>query len=157
MKAGALAVLVNLVLNYVFIFDHFGIKGMGVAGAALATTISRIVELGILVSWTHRHTDKNPFAVGLYKSFKLPAPLIANIVRKGMPLMFNESLWSLGMTMLVQCYSVRGLSVVAAVNIAGVVFNVFSVVFIALGDSVAIIVSCSETTKWMKQKTLTQS
>ena len=140
MKAGALAVLVNLVLNYVFIFDHFGIKGMGVAGAALATTISRIVELGILVSWTHRHTDKNPFAVGLYKSFKLPAPLIGNIVRKGMPLMFNESLWSLGMTMLVQCYSVRGLSVVAAVNIAGVVFNVFSVVFIALGDSVAIIV-----------------
>ena len=42
--------------------------------------------------------------------------------------------------MLMQCYSVRGLSAVAGINIANTVFNVFSVVFIALGDAVAIIV-----------------
>ena len=140
MKAGAIAVIINLTLNYVFIFDHFGHKGMGVAGAALATVISRFAELAIVMAWTHRNTAKNPFAVGLYKTMKLPSNLVASIIRKGMPLMLNEALWSCGMTMLVQCYSVRGLNVVAAVNIAGVVFNVFSVVFIALGDSVAIIV-----------------
>ena len=42
--------------------------------------------------------------------------------------------------MLSQCYSVRGLNVIAAQNISGTINNVFNIVFIALGDSVAIIV-----------------
>ena len=63
-----------------------------------------------------------------------------NIVIKGTPLLFNEGLWASGMAMLTQCYSVRGLSVVASLNIANTINNVFNVVFIALGDSVAIIV-----------------
>ena len=44
------------------------------------------------------------------------------------------------MAMLTQCYSIRGLNVVAAQNISNTLNNVFNVVFIALGDSVAIIV-----------------
>ena len=44
------------------------------------------------------------------------------------------------MAMLTQCYSVRGLSVVAGLNISNTINNLFNVVFIALGDSVAIIV-----------------
>ena len=52
----------------------------------------------------------------------------------------NETLWSAGMAMLMQCYSVRGLSVIAGLNIANTINNVFNVVYIALGDAVAIIV-----------------
>ena len=59
---------------------------------------------------------------------------------KGSPLLFNEALWAAAMAVLTQCYSVRGLSVVAGLNIANTLNNVFNVVFIALGDSVAIIV-----------------
>ena len=55
-------------------------------------------------------------------------------------MLLNETLWAAGMAMLTQCYSVRGLNVVAGFNIANTIHNVFSVVFIALGDSVAIIV-----------------
>ena len=44
------------------------------------------------------------------------------------------------MAILTQCYSIRGLNVVAAQNIANTINNVFNVVFIALGDSVAIVV-----------------
>ena len=54
--------------------------------------------------------------------------------------MFNEALWSLGQAVLMQCYSVRGLSVIAAFNISSTISNVFNVVFIALGNAVGIII-----------------
>ena len=52
MIAGIAAVFVNLFLNYVLIFGHFGAPEMGVEGAALATVISRFAELAIVVFWT---------------------------------------------------------------------------------------------------------
>ena len=54
--------------------------------------------------------------------------------------MLNETFWAGGVAILMQCYSVRGLNVVAAMNISNTISNLFNVVFIALGDSVAIIV-----------------
>ena len=140
MKAGAIAVVFNLVLNYLLIFDHFGYKGLGVAGAAIATLISRVIEAWIIIRWTHKNKEKNPYAKDIYKSFKVSPALTKSLLKKGIPLVFNETLWGLGMTTLMQCYSVRGLSVVAATTIANVIFNVFSIVFIALGESIAIIV-----------------
>ena len=140
MKAGAIAVIFNLVLNYFLIFDHFGHKGLGVAGAAIATLIARIIEAAIIIYWTHKNKEKNPYAKGMFKSLKVSPALTKSVLKKGIPLVLNETLWGLGMTTLLQCYSVRGLSVVAAMNISSVIFNVFSIVFIALGDSIAIIV-----------------
>lgn len=140
MKAGAIAVVINLLLNYLLIFDHFGYKGLGVTGAAIATVVAKYVEATYIVIWTHKNTEKNSFAVGLYRSFKVPKLMVVNILKKGVLIMINEGLWSMGMTMLLQCYSMRGLGVVAAVNITNTIFNVFNIVFIALGDAVAIIV-----------------
>lgn len=140
MKAGIIAVVVNLILNYLLIFDHFGHKGMGVTGAAIATAISKYIEAAYILLWTHRSADKNPFVYGLYSSFKMPKSLVSNVVKKGIIIMINEGMWSLGMTMLMQCYSMRGLGVVAAVNIANTIFNVFNIVYIALGDATAIII-----------------
>ena len=59
---------------------------------------------------------------------------------KGVPLLLNEGLWAAGMAMLMQCYSVRGLDVVAAMNISNTLNNLFNVVFLSIGNSVAIIV-----------------
>ena len=94
----------------------------------------------IIVIWTHRHKEKNPFAKGLYKTLKVPGRLAWKIFVKGTPLLLNEALWATGVAMLVQCYSVRGLNVVAGLNISNTINNVFNIVFIALGDSVAIVV-----------------
>ena len=140
MKAGVTAVLVNLVFNYLLIYGKFGFPELGVRGAAIATVISRYVEVAIVIVWTHTHTDRMPFAKGLYSTLKVPASLTKKILIKGTPLLLNETLWAAGMAILTQCYSVRGLNVVAAQNIANTINNVFNVVFIALGDSVAIVV-----------------
>ncbi len=140
MKAGLISVLVNLVLNYIFIYGKFGAPAMGAAGAAVGTVASRVVEMLIVVVWTHRNTVKNQFVKGLYRSLYIPRELTKNICYKGLPLLVNEGMWSAGMAMLMQCYSVRGLDVVAAMNISNTLNNLFNVVFLSIGNSVAIIV-----------------
>lgn len=140
MKAGIFAVFVNLLLNYILIFGKFGAPALGVEGAAIATTVSRFVELAVVAGWTHKNTQKNGFIIGAYQSLRIPRGLVVKVLIMGMPLMINEALWSSGQAVLMQCYSVRGLSVVAAFNISSTISNVFNVVFIALGNSVGIII-----------------
>ena len=140
MVAGIIAVCVNLLFNYLLIFGPLFFPAMGVRGAAYATVLSRCVELGIITAYTHTHRARHRFAEGLYSSFAIPALLVRDITRKGMPLLINEFLWSLGMATLSQIYSLRGLDVVAATNISSTVYNLFSVAFLSMGSSAAIIV-----------------
>ena len=139
MAAGVAAVAVNLVLNYVFIFGHFGAPAMGVRGAALATVISRYVELLLVAGWTHRNWGKHPFIRGAYASMAIPGPLLKNIIVTGMPLLANELLWSLGVVTMNQCYSTCGLDVVPAMNISSTLGNLAGVVYQSLGVSVGIL------------------
>ena len=139
MVAGIAAVFVNLFLNYVLIFGHFGAPALGVEGAALATTISRFVELAIVAAWTHRNTVRNTFIIGVYHSVYIPGTLLRDITLKGMPLLINEFLWASGMAVLNQCYSTCGLDVVPATNISSTLYNVGSVVYLAMGSAVGII------------------
>lgn len=140
MKAGIAAVLVNLVLNYILIFGKFGVPALGVVGAGAATVTARFIETAIVIFWTHGNKRKNPFIVGAYKSFHIPAGLVGRIFIKGTPLMINEALWAGGMATLMQCYSVRGLAAVAGLNISSTIGSVFNVVYMALGSAVSIIV-----------------
>lgn len=140
MVAGIVAVIVNLALNYVLIFGHFGAPAMGVRGAALATVISRYVELVIVMIWTHRHSVEHPFIKGAYRSMYVPKWLFAEICKKGMPLLVNEFLFSSSLAILNQCYSLRGLDVVAAMNINSTLRNLTSVVFLSMGSVTAIII-----------------
>lgn len=140
MKAGVVAVIVNLVLNYILIYGKLGFPAMGVRGAAIATVISRYVEASIVIVWIHGKQKVLPFAKTLYRTLLVPRALVGKIMSKGMILLVNEALWSLGMTLLIQCYSTRGLSAVAGVNIANTLGNLFKVVFLAFGNSVGIMV-----------------
>ena len=140
MRASFLAVLVNLVLNYLLIFGKFDFPRLGVAGAAIATVISRYVECTVILLWTHGNQEVCPFIIGAYKSMRVPAALTRDIFRCGFPLLSNEILWATGTAVLSQCYSMRGLSVVAAYSISITVTNLFNISFISLGGCIAIIV-----------------
>ncbi len=139
MAAGICAVFVNLILNYVLIFGHFGAPALGVEGAAIATVVSRFLELAIVALWTHTHPEKHRYIRGAFRSFHIPGRLLKNILVKGMPLLVNEFFWASGMAIMNQCYSTCGLDVVPALNISRTLFDVGSVVFLSLGNSVGII------------------
>ena len=140
MTAGVCAVAVNTALNYVLIFGKCGAPELGVSGAAIATVISRFCECALITAWTHIKRGKYTFIQGVYKTVRVPAALAKQIIIKGSPLMLNEAMWSVGMAVMMQCYSVRGIDVVAAMNISTTVSNVFNVIFIALGSAIAIII-----------------
>ena len=140
MGAGIAAVLVNLVGNWILIYGHFGAPRLGVVGAAWATVLSRFVELAIILLFTHLNTRAHPFAAGLYRTVRVPRALTGTILKKGMPLLVNEALWSLGQTTLVQIYSTRGLAVVAGINISSTISMLFNIVFMSLGASIGIVV-----------------
>ena len=68
MKAGILSVLVNLCLNYILIYGKFGAPALGASGAAIGTVVARLVEMFMIVLWTHSHKERNPFGTGLQSS-----------------------------------------------------------------------------------------
>ena len=139
MKAGIIAILTNLVLNYLLIFGHLGFPKLGVNGAAIATVISRYVEAGIIMFIAHNN-EKYKYFRGLYRTLLMPKALFARIFRAAIPLMLNETFWSLAMSTLVQCYSTRGINAVAGFNIANTLNQVANSTFLAVGSAIGIII-----------------
>lgn len=140
MKIGIVAVLLNLVGNFFLIFGNFGAPKLGAVGAAISTDIARFAECAILIWWTHRNHERHTFIEEAYRSMRIPKTLTKDIIRKGIPLMLNEAAWSMGQAFLMQCYSMRGLAVVAGLNISSTVSNLFNVVFLSMGNAIAIII-----------------
>lgn len=139
MRASIAAILVNLFGNWVLIYGNLGMPSLGVTGAAIATVLSRYVEFGLILLGTHAKKNKPEFLRGLYKNFGIPAGLMGQIAKRGAPLLCNEFLWSLSMTMLNLCYSFRGLEAVAALNINSTVANFFNTVIFTMGNVVGIV------------------
>ncbi len=143
MYASVAGVLVNLVCNYVLIFGHLGFPPMMARGAAIATVISRFVEMGIVVAGAHIRQVKRgmyEFLKGAYRHFLIPMALIKRIILKGSPLFINEALWSLGMATLTQQYSMRGDTVVTALGVTSAITNLFNVFFLSMGTAASVMV-----------------
>lgn len=139
MLASICAIFVNLIGNTLLIYGYLGCPALGAEGAAIATVISRFVELGILIVYTGKHPDIFPFIKGAFKTFKIPRDLARKFLFKALPLMSNETLWSLGMTVINQCFSYRSYAAVEAMSIQSTLWNLMAVAFIAMGEAVGIV------------------
>lgn len=139
MIASSVAVAVNMIFNYLLIFGKLGFPQLGVTGAAIATVMSRFVEMLYIIIYTHRRLDRFDFLRKIYRSLKIPADFTRRVFVTGAPLLANEVLWSLGTTFINLNYSSRGIDVIAAVQINQTVWQLFCVVMFAMGGAVSII------------------
>lgn len=140
MIAGICSVAVDILFNYLLIYGKFGFPKLEVRGAAAATVIARFVEMTVIVLWAHLCRKKHVFLENVYRTIKVPLYMARPIIWKGFPMFLNEFLWSGGLAALTQCYSRRGLSIVAGLNISNAICNLLNVVFIAMGNAVGILI-----------------
>ena len=130
-------VIVNILLNGVFIFGLFGVPRMGAAGAALATTLSGLEGfLGCAILLYRRCSVKLRL-----KYVKDSDPLIRSEFSKySTPFMANQLLWGIGFTMISVIIGHLGADATAANAIVAVVKDLVSCFCYALGSGGAIVV-----------------
>lgn len=141
MAASWAAVGVNLLLNWILIFGKLGAPAMGARGAAIATVVSRLVEMAVNMLWSHVKAGEVRFTHRMMEGFPMPVSLLKNLTAKSIPLMLNEALWCIGTATLTQIYSTRGIQVIASLNIANVLMDLFTAVAFSVGTSIGILVA----------------
>lgn len=138
MYGSLIGVLSNAFLNWIFIFGNLGVKPLGVAGAALATTIARVIELIYILYMVYG--KKSIVASTLKEMFSFNMEYIKMYFRVSTSAILNELVWSLGMTAYSISYSFIGTNAVATMQIATTLNNMFMVICIGLGVAAAIMV-----------------
>lgn len=140
MICSSISLVVNIILNYAFIFGKFGMPTMGVRGAALATVVARVVELILLISYVY--FIKNDYELRFtFKDIKsINKELSKAFVSKSIPIFFNDTLWAFGTVLYAIAYSKAGTSAIAASQIASSTGNFFimTAVCVAIGSSIMI-------------------
>lgn len=134
---GSVSVLLNILLNAVLIFGLWGAPAMGIVGAALATVISRLAEL-LLVLWENRKKDVVRIRLGYLKA---PEPwLRRDFYRYTSPVLANELVWGCGFTMFSVIMGHLGNDAVAANSIANIMKNIIACFCLGIGTGSSILV-----------------
>jgi len=129
---------INGVLNYIFIFGKFGFPAMGVAGAALATTVSRFAEMILTIVLIKIYAPEILFRPsdlkGITKTF------IRRFSVTVVPVVVNESLWGLGTCLYSFVYGRMGTDTVAAVSIAATVDRLVNIFMFGMGNAAMVMI-----------------
>ncbi len=132
------AVFMNIGLNYVLIFGKFGFPRMEAAGAALATLISRIIEMLLFIAVIISGREYFTFSTREFKI--MDKKLLRQIWSRALPLLGNEIFWSTGTTSLFWAYSFVHEPFIAALAIVEMASGIAFVVFGGLGVSISVMI-----------------
>lgn len=128
----------NIILNYTFIFGHFGFPEMGIGGAGLATVLSQIVNIFILVCLAVYGKQHRSFKIVARKRFELK--LFLRLMKFGLPNGIQFFLDIVSFSMFILIIGRIGLVELAATNI---VMNISMLTFmpmIGLGIAISVLV-----------------
>ena len=129
---------INAIFNYLLIFGNFGFPEMGIAGAALGTLIARICEmlfyLYVLAS------KKTLFVLDLSAAFKLPRKITIDFLKRALPLIFNELLWTIGNSVYFWCYAKINEYALPAITIADLCYQISAVLATGVSSAVSVMI-----------------
>ena len=139
MTAGIVGILANTFFNYALIYGHFGVpRPLGVQGAAIATVIAAGVSLAINVGYTY--LANQPGSIRFHQ-LKMPdRRFSADYIRRVLPVVLNEGLWCLGMTMYAVFYGRLGDDAVNAVGVYTTVDELMTVAVFGVVNASAILI-----------------
>lgn len=138
MVTSIIALSINTGLNYCLIFGNLGFPEIGVLGASIATVTSRIIECAIIIIFTYRY--HTPSAGRFKEYFSFSRNEFIRYFKVGSPVILNEIIWVLGITIYNMVYARIGTQSIAAYNISSSLDGLAFTLFIGLSHACAIIV-----------------
>lgn len=141
MVTGIIALGLKTLLTYGLVFGHFGMPQMGLPGAAISTVIARVLESVLLVSAVH--IFRTPAAARLSEMFAFSRAFLFSVLKTSLPVLYNEMLWSLGITTYNAIFARIGTEAIAAMNISSSIENLAFVLFIGISDACGIMIGNS--------------
>lgn len=130
---------INIVLNYILIYGHFGFPALGARGAAIATLISRSVEL-LIVIWFLKFRE-HTLNLNVKKLLFIDNQYMSDYVRISLPLLITQALW--GINSIFQTAIIGNMddaaSVLPANSISVIVFQIISVIGYGAASAAAIV------------------
>jgi putative MATE family efflux protein len=131
------ALTFKTILAYSLIFGRLGLPEMGIAGAAIATVIARALECIVLLGLTYRWHLPPAFTPRDLRG--IDRPFVATFATTTIPVILNEVIWSVGMSVYTGIYARIGTDSLAAVNISSTIEAIALVPMFGLGNACAII------------------
>ena len=138
LAATAISMGLNTVLNFALIFGYLGFPALGVRGAAIATLISRGIELVMVL--TLIYSRRLPVAATIREYLGFDGIIVKRFFMTAGPVLLNEIAWSLGMVMYKIVFARMGTDIVAAANITESIQSLFFVILMGTGNTAAIMV-----------------
>ncbi len=133
-----IALSINTCFNYLLIYGHYGFPRMEVAGAAIATVLARVIEFGVLFAIVY---GKKMVPAGkLAELLDFKPSFVGKYFKTTIPVVLNEFLWALGVTMFTVVYARMGTGIIAAINIFGTIERISMVVFFGLAQAAAVMI-----------------
>lgn len=135
----ACAILMNIFLNYVFIFGNFGVPALGVRGAAIATTVSRILECVAMMLSVYLRKEH---LLKAYPSqlFCYSRELLVNVMKTAVPVIITEGMWAFSVSAIFAAYGKISASALAISQIAVTVTDFFQTIYFGLGNASSVII-----------------
>jgi len=133
------AALTNTFFNWILIYGNLGAPRLEIAGAAIATDIARLVELGAFLAWTR--STRPAFAFRPSRILALDRRLFREILGKSGMMFFSETAWVVSETIITAIYNGRGGAETVAGMAAGwTIANLFFLVFGAIHTATNVVV-----------------
>lgn len=138
MLVSIVALLVNALLNYMFIFGHFGAPEMGVKGAALATLIARAVETVVLIIYVY--IGKGTLAASIKEMLDFDKSFVIKSFKTITPVVLNEICWGFGAVVYSIAYGRIGTQAIASIQITSTISNLYMVLVFGMANAAAVMV-----------------
>lgn len=136
---GAFTVVVNVVLNYLLIFGHWGLPALGVEGAAWGTLWARVLQLVVLFAWLYGRS--HAFALTPRQMTSAWQPhYISYFVLFATPLVLNHAIWGLGNATYHVATGFAGTHALAAMGVMVPLESAFFALFIGIASASAVMV-----------------
>ncbi|MBR5453749.1 MAG: polysaccharide biosynthesis C-terminal domain-containing protein, partial [Clostridia bacterium] len=133
-----ITLVINVCLNYIFIFGNFGMPRMGAQGAAVATLISRGIELTVVVVYVF-FIDKK-VKLRLKHFGRVDGELFRAYVRKGTPVFLSGTMWGFAQGVQTSILGHTAGPTIKANSISAVVFQMVSVVSYASASATSVVI-----------------